>query len=884
VQTELRKKVGVWGLWLISALVPLSFFFTGPIELAQNLEGPGRIVPANGQSRLETGPLPFFWQRFNLWIRCESDQDCASLRTTVQTKKTVGKPFQGNQNEATYQLQTNNPQAPDLELVNPTDHILVVQKYSLTNYSAINTGPPRFAVLLSPYPSPAFPLTAAFLLALGTVILMIPSLIFFGQRGQSRGSPGLLWVQLFFPWFILAIAMTLRLKGVHLLLSWESLMVIAFPGYLFLALTSKIFKERILVPLLVALIVATFLVLMGTVLGVGLPIQDFGPELIHQKHFTKTAQYAGLIYLVLAFGLYWRKREWFSPDKHLFLSSIWFVFLPCLIIYLANGHSGYGGDTTFNSLLPWRIIQGEGLFFPKEYVAAKGGWGLLEIGDAYLPTFPMGPGFLGLPTALIQYFWSTEPINKLIAWNQKVTAVWVAALSAAVVFQMVYLLSRKLWLSLILSAAFALGTTQATISAAVLWQHGPAVLLISLGLFFLVKGQQGKRSFYPLVALPLAFLPLMRSQAVFFYLAGFASVMILQPKMVLRFFFWSIPGIGLTLLVNLGLYHSILGGYGYQASGSDFSSPFLEGAIGSLFSPNRGLFIFSPFLLLGVIGGGILWAKRSVIALSFGLAALLFFLVHAKYVHWHGGYCVAPRFSSELIPVLVFFSVYWFLEIKRFSARLTGWALIIISIVISLPGFFFMREQGQWNVFPDVDHYRQERVWDYRDWLPMHFLHLLGLEHFKETPAYAFVVTGSPEPLKSKEHHYRVKVNLERTPVEIIKLTNIALGKGCYQIVFKGDSQYSAGAVAEFITGFIGYKIEDRTLPIERHPSFILTHIIEVEKTGWVDVRLKISGQGTLILDTIQIVPVKKQPSPQRIPIHTSKIEQVLIPWAYNFS
>jgi hypothetical protein len=326
--------------------------------------------------------------------------------------------------------------------------------------------------------------------------------------------------------------------------------------------------------------------------------------------------------------------------------------------------------------------------------------------------------------------------------------------------------------------------------------------------------------------------------------------------MVFRFFLWSLPGISLTIWVNLGLYHSLLGGYGYQASGNDFATPLLEGVMGSLFSPNRGLLIFSPFLILGIIGGGILWVKRSIVAISFSLAAMLFFLVHAKYGHWHGGYCVGPRFSSELVPILVFFSVYWFLEINKPLTRLLGWALILISIAIILPGFFFMHEQGQWNVFPDVDDYRQERVWDYGDWLPIHYWHYLDLVHYKETPAYAFVTTGSPEPLKSKDYHYRVKVNLEKTPLEVVKLTNIPLKKGYYQIVFKGDAENSTEAIADFIVGFTGYKIEERSLLIERKPSFVLRHTLEVEKPVSVDVRLKVSGQGTLILDTVRMIPV----------------------------
>lgn len=850
------KKFLIWCLLTISAMVPLSLFFTGPMDMAKNMDGPAQVVPAGRSLPLDTTMLPGWWTRFDLILRYKSDQNCGDLRAIIAPETTGEKPIRCNQETALFRIQINRGPKAGVTLFNPTNQDLIITKYSLNNYSAINTGPPRLAVLLTPFAVPALSVLTAIFLAMAAAILSLPALILFWNRSVRRITQWPLWIPLFFPWIVLVLAGTLLLRDRHLLLSWETLLLISFPGYLFLALTSRFFRERLFVPFLVALIMATSGVLIGTVLGVGLPVTGFGPELVYQTHFTKTAHYAGLIYLVLAMGLYWRKKEWFSPERHLFLSSTWFVFLPSLIIYLANGLSGYGGDNTFNSLLPWRIIQGEGFFFSKAYVAAKGSWGLLEVGNAFLPTFPIGPGFLGLPTALIQYFFSPEPIHKLIAWNQKVTAVWVAAFSAAVLFQMVFLLSRKLWLSLLLTAAFALGTTQVTISAAVLWQHGPAVLLLCLGLFFLVKGQQEDPSFYPLSALPLAFLPLMRTQTGLFYLSGLASVAILQPKMVLRFFLWSLPGIGLTLWVNLGLYHSLLGGYGYQASGDHFATPLLEGALGSLFSPNRGLLAFSPFLILGIIGGGILWARRSIMAISFSLAALFYFLIHAKYAHWHGGYCVGPRFTSELVPILVLFCVYFFIEYKKPLARLAGSVLIFISIAITLPGFFFMREQGQWNVFPDVDYYRQERVWDYRDWLPIHFWHKVGLEHFKETPAYAFVITGSPEPLKSKEYHYRVKVTLDKEPSEIFKLTNVFLKKGAYRIIFKGNAENLTGAVAELIIGFIGQKIEERSLPIEKQPSLALSYIIEVEKPGPVDIRLKVSGQGTLILDTVQIIPM----------------------------
>jgi hypothetical protein len=620
----------------------------------------------------------------------------------------------------------------------------------------------------------------------------------------------------------------------------------------------EISKKRILGPLLVCLLVSTFLLLLGTVLGVGLSVRDFGPFFIYQTHFTKSSLYGGLIYLVLFIALFQTKKDWFAPEKQAFLSSLLWVFFPTLIIYLANGYSDYGGDTYFNSLLSWRILQGEGLRFSKEFVAANSSWGLVPIDEDFLPVFPIGPGFLGLPTALIQYFWSTEPVNQLIAWNQKVTAVWVAALSAAVIFRLVFLIGRRLWLSLLLTAAFALGTSQPTVSAAVLWQHGPSVLLISLGLFFLVKGQQKNPSFYPLAALPLGFLPLMRTQTVLFYLAALATVAILQPKRIIAFILWSLPGIGAMLWVNLGLYHSLLGGYAYQVSGDNFATPLLEGVFGSLFSPNRGLLVFSPFLIMGFIGGGILWRKRSVMAIAFGAAALIYFVVHAKYANWHGGWCAAPRFTSELVPVLVFFSVHPFMEWKKTWIPMAAGLLVALSILINLPGSFYLNEQGAWNRFPNVDLYRSERIWDFKDWLPVHFRYWVRLENYKEVPAFPFVVTEEEvEPVRSETYHYQVKVTLGEKPREIIKLSNVALKEGVYQILIKGNSQNSTETLAELILGLVGYKVEEATLPVDRHPSFTLAHVFKVEKAKRVDIRLKVSGKGTLVLDSVRIVPVR---------------------------
>jgi len=847
--------------FILSAVIPLTLFFTGKMDRVGEVKGLGRIVPPGQSVFLDTAEIPRWWTRFDLLLYLEGKDAGAHLRAALGTGKRGVKPLHSEPGRVLFRLQTPPGSLSGLTLHNLSGKPVILSRYTLRNFSAINTGFPRSAVLLTPYKVPSFPVPTMVLLVLLGAAWPLPGLILLQKGGVGRPNRGPLGLLLWTPWVVLSLALILWvMKGWHLLLTGEAWLLIFVPGYLLLFFQGRFFRARLRVPALLVLIVLTMTVLVATVLGFGIPVKKFGPALVYQRHIAVTARLAGLVYLLLIVGLYRLKREWFSPKAHLALSSLFLVFFPALILYLANGFADYVGDTTFNSQLAWNLLRGKGLFYTKEYVAAHGNFGLLEMGDKYLPKYPMGPGFLGLPTALLQYLFSQEEANRLISWNQKMTAVWVAALSAALMFQILYRVSRNQRLSLFLTAGFALGTTQLTISAATLWQHGPAVLLLCLGLLCLVKGEGENPKFLPLAAAPMAFLPMMRPQAVLFYLAALAAVSFLRPKMIPRFILFSLPGLALTFWINWGLYHSFLGGSSYQVDKGNFPVPILQGALGLLFSPNRGLFIFSPFLIFGVIGAAILWSERSVSALSFGAAGLLFFLIHAKWVVWHGGYCVAPRFTSELVPLLVFFSIPFWLRAGSGLARWGKTILLLLSLAVHLPGFFYLFENEQWNVFPDVDRYQQERVWDYRDWLPIHFRHFWGLTRFHQVPAYAFVVTGLPGHPGSKEHHYRVEVELDQRPVEIIKVTNIPLKKGSYKILFRGDARKVEGAKADWVVGFVGRKVEEKSVPLSTESPLFLVHPIEMDRSGHVDVRLFLSGRGVLVVDTVQLLPAEKLP------------------------
>jgi hypothetical protein len=50
------------------------------------------------------------------------------------------------------------------------------------------------------------------------------------------------------------------------------------------------------------------------------------------------------------------------------------------------------------------------------------------------------------------------------------------------------------------------------------------------------------------------------------------------------------------------------------------------------------------------------------------------------------------------------------------------------------------------------------------------------------------------------------------------------------------------------------------SFPIEKNPSLSITPTIMVVQPGWVAVRLKVSGQGSLVLESIKLLPVTLGP------------------------
>jgi len=163
------------------------------------------------------------------------------------------------------------------------------------------------------------------------------------------------------------------------------------------------------------------------------------------------------------------------------------------------------------------------------------------------------------------------------------------------------------------------------------------------------------------------------------------------------------------LLSALG---QVTGGYGGFAH---FSAPFLEGASGLLFSPNRGLLIYTPIALFAFWGAWRVWrvdAPAWLRYLSIGL--LMHLLLFAKFDEWWGGYCYGPRYFADVLPALTLFLVYGLLPYWN-NALLRSAAVVLALYGVFVQSLGAYADDDDWNRTPVQLETRPQRVWDWND-------------------------------------------------------------------------------------------------------------------------------------------------------------------------
>jgi MFS family permease len=139
------------------------------------------------------------------------------------------------------------------------------------------------------------------------------------------------------------------------------------------------------------------------------------------------------------------------------------------------------------------------------------------------------------------------------------------------------------------------------------------------------------------------------------------------------------------------------------------------GAAGLLISPSRGLLIFSPVVLVALLG--VRPALRSLRELGVGwglLASLVMYLGYCLYSVWWGGHSYGPRYLLDVIVLLTPPAAVALDQLVRAPwARALCVMALVWSMIAAGTGAFFAADS--WNTSPNEIDRNHGRLWDWRD-------------------------------------------------------------------------------------------------------------------------------------------------------------------------
>jgi hypothetical protein len=121
-------------------------------------------------------------------------------------------------------------------------------------------------------------------------------------------------------------------------------------------------------------------------------------------------------------------------------------------------------------------------------------------------------------------------------------------------------------------------------------------------------------------------------------------------------------------------------GYEDQPEGVRFATPLFVGLHGFLCTPGKGLFFFSPLLLVAVFGWVRLLRREPIWGWALTLSGGVFFVAMCKWQNWAGGWCWGPRHIFQIHAMLMLGLAPLLVAPRRTAVRV----LVAVGFVVGL--------------------------------------------------------------------------------------------------------------------------------------------------------------------------------------------------------
>jgi nitrate reductase NapE component len=428
-----------------------------------------------------------------------------------------------------------------------------------------------------------------------------------------------------------------------------------------------------------------------------------------------------------------------QPLKSLSIHEGWLIFLACFLIYFLNKQTITAGDNVPNTLLALNWFINHTLTFDNfnrsHWLTSKAYFFVEAPNGHYTSGYPIGTAIITFPiyccfylSLLISKGFHPVDITSLAFEAQrlsfeKIASVTVASLSV-VIFYLATRLKFSQTVALISTFIYAFATGTWTISSQGLWQHGSTNLALLSVLLCLLKANrtEKKQVFFLVIAgICCGLLPGIRPTNGVFVIAIVLYSLVTYRKQSI-YLLLGLSSALISVAWNFYYFNTLVGGYGFVGFLFTFTSQqFIEGFLGLLVSPSRGLLLFSPIVLYAIPGTlKILKLKSNSdekLLTYLSLSSLALFIQYCFFIIWMAGYTYGPRFLTDILPVACFAINYTIaprvqlINQQKQKLLTKGTVLFLItiffSIFVQLVGAFGL---STWNGVP-LDAGRTQNAW-----------------------------------------------------------------------------------------------------------------------------------------------------------------------------
>jgi hypothetical protein len=326
-----------------------------------------------------------------------------------------------------------------------------------------------------------------------------------------------------------------------------------------------------------------------------------------------------------------------------------------------------------------------------------------------------------IPSAAVHRFqWDTtqyhdrSPRAVLLRFGVSIFNQMIMSLLVVAVYALCFYLTRDKIASVLTAILFGCGT-MALVHAKTFFSEPLATLCALSAFYLLYRGVQERRFVFVTIAGAIAAYGVLTRLDTLLTIPGFLVLIMLgnwalfkerittQPAgpfqfiraqygtaASLRSYTFFIPVVLILLLIailnKIRFGHFLATGYEDQAEGVQFSTPMIAGLYGYLFSIGKGIFFFSPPLVLFFFSVKKFAHEYRNAAIGLLTIILVFLLVHSTWRNWTGGWCWGPRHIFLIHAFLAVPIVSLLTSPRSGSVRIAYSVLLLLGIAVQLYG------------------------------------------------------------------------------------------------------------------------------------------------------------------------------------------------------